>query len=231
MLLPRGANDTLRDGCDRGKENGEAVPWRLPRHELAYPASGTFTHSAERPVSERLGSGVLKAVPVWADDGYGPLDVEPRMYFDVIPMSYVRACRAAVFATVCVIVLAVTGVTAAATVPGWSVAKANGYLEANLRIVDSAIVAAAKEASWTSLQPGGGIPSGQLGLQRARAGMDVRHATCLGVTSGSTGYVSFNCALLLSDGIGYRASASGELKRLANGDWRWSTAAYSRSAG
>ena len=152
------------------------------------------------------------------------------MDFHESSMSYVRACRAAVFATVCVIVLAVAGVTGAATVPGWSVVKANGYLEDNLRIVDPAIVAAAKEASWTNLQPGG-ISTGQLGLQRAKAGMEVRHATCLGVTSGSTGYVSFSCALLLSDGIGYKASAYGELKRLPSGDWHWSTAAYSRITG
>ena len=152
------------------------------------------------------------------------------MYFHGTSMSYVRACQAAVFATVCVIVLAVTGAAGAATVPGWSVARANGYLEANLRIVDPAIVAAAKEAQWTNLQPSG-VASGQLGMQRAKAGMEVRDASCLGVTSGSGGYVSFNCALLLGDGIGYKANAFGELRRLANGEWRWSTAAYSRSAG
>jgi hypothetical protein len=150
------------------------------------------------------------------------------MYFHEMSMSYARASRAAVFATVCVIVFAVAGTAGAASAPGWSPWKANTYLETNLRIVDPAIVAAAKEAQATNLQPGG-VASGQLGLQRAKAGMDVKHASCLGVTSGSVGFTSFSCALLLGDEIGYKANAFGELKRLANGEWRWTTAAYSRT--
>ena len=145
------------------------------------------------------------------------------------PMSYARACRAAVFATVCVLFLAVVGAAGAAGSSGWSVAKANAYLEADVRIVDPAVVAAAKEAQWTNLQPSG-LAGGQLGLQRAKAGLAVRQARCLGVTSAGSGYVSFSCALLLSDTLGYKTTAFGELKRLPSGDWRWTTAAYSRSS-
>ena len=142
-------------------------------------------------------------------------------------MIGVRASRAAVFSTVFVMFLAVAGSAGATVAVGWSTWKANAYLEANIRIVDPAIVAAAKEAQWTNLQPDG-LANGQLGLQRAKAGMDVKQASCLGVSSGTAGYVSFTCALLLGDGIGYKASASGELRRFGQGDWRWTTAAYSR---
>jgi hypothetical protein len=123
---------------------------------------------------------------------------------------------------------AFAGASGAATVPGWSVARANVYLEANLRLVDPGIVAAAKEAAWTNLQPAG-VVGGEPALQRAKAGIDVRQASCLGVTPASTGYSSFNCAVLLGRDTGYKAGAFGELKRLANGDWRWVTAAFSRT--
>ncbi len=53
----------------------------------------------------------------------------------------------------------------------------------------------------------------------------------MGVTSAASGYVSFSCALLLNDGVGSKTTAFGELKRLSSGDWRWTTAAYSRNAG
>jgi hypothetical protein len=151
------------------------------------------------------------------------------MYFDESPMSYVRASRAAVFATVCVLFLAVVGLAGAAGAQGWTAAKANAYIETNVRIVDPAVVAAAKEAQWTNLQPAG-VAGGQLALQRAKSGQDVRAASCVGVTSGATGYVSFSCALLLSDRVGYNTTAFGELKRVPSGDWRWTTAAYSRTA-
>ena len=151
------------------------------------------------------------------------------MYFDEFPMSYARACRAAVFATVCVLFLAVTGLAGAGASPGWTVVKANAYLETNVRVVDPAVVAAAKEAQWTNLQPTG-LTGGSLGLQRAKAGLDVKHASCVGITSATGGYTSFNCALLLGDTAGYKTTAFGELKRLVSGDWRWTTALYSRSS-
>jgi hypothetical protein len=144
-------------------------------------------------------------------------------------MSYARACRAAVFATVCVLVLAVAGLAGAAASPGWTVAKATAYLETNVRVVDPAVVAAAKEAQWTNMQPSG-LAGGTLGLQRAKAGLDVKHASCVGVMSATGGFTSFSCALLLADTAGYKTTAFGELKRLVGGDWRWTTALYSRSS-
>ena len=152
------------------------------------------------------------------------------MYFDECPMSYVRACRAAVFATVCVLFLAVIGMAGASGSQGWTLAKASAYLESTVRIDDPAVVAAAKEAQRTNLQPIG-VVDGQLWLQHARAGLAIRDASCVGVTSATSGYVSFSCALLLNDGIGSKTTAFGELKRLSTGDWRWTTAAYFRNAG
>jgi hypothetical protein len=145
-------------------------------------------------------------------------------------MSYVRACRAAVFATVCVLFVAVTGLAGASGSQGWSVAKANAYLESSVRIVDPAAIAAAKEALRTNLQPAGAVGD-PLWLQHARTGLGIRDASCVGVTSAASGYVAFSCALLLNDSIGSKTTAFGELKHLSNGDWHWTTAAYFRNAG
>lgn len=126
--------------------------------------------------------------------------------------------------------LAFAGVASAAT-PGMSLAQAQSRLELKLRLVFDDTVTQAQENLRLAKQLGGpeGIRIATDNLAAAKRGMQVDNASCAGLHRVQGGFDSFRCRLLLSDELGYHATAKGLMSRnRSSGRWQWVSQSFLR---
>lgn len=136
-----------------------------------------------------------------------------------------RALRIAV-SVVLFVALALAVSAQASGAPGWTLAKASTYIEANLRLHDPEDVRQATEHLRYARQLGGagGIANAERDLRIAKAGYRIWLARCFGIKRAPGGYVSFRCKLSGSiryGSGGFTVKSVGVWKRLLTGRWRY----------
>lgn len=126
--------------------------------------------------------------------------------------------------------LALAGPAAAAVKP-LSTSEAQDRLEVEYTYVDQDIVRAAKTKLAEAIPIGSptAIAEARALVQKAKAGMSVTRAACLGMKRYSSGFLSFRCKLRLRDAIGFTATMRGLYARNAvTGRWKWTVTSYLR---
>jgi len=141
----------------------------------------------------------------------------------------VRRCLIAASLVVALGGLGASG-SSASTKPGWSLARASAYVELYVRYTDPYVVAQARREVALAKQLGeaGVLAQAEQNLVLARAGLRVDRALCFDLRAAPGGYASFRCRLLMSDDLGFKATANGVF-RVGATRWYLSMSDYVRT--